>query len=401
MAEAVAPQPALPASRRTQAPLPLLDWVMLGLVAAILLMGLVMVASASVAMAERETGEALYLFWRQLAYAGLGVALATAVVGLIPVRTVQLAGPSLLACGLVLLVLVLLPGVGREVNGSVRWLPLVVFNLQVSEAAKLCVFVYLAGYLVRRREALQSTAKGFLLPVGVLALTAALLLAEPDFGAAAVIIATGMTMLFLAGAPLGWLLACAAGGAGTAAALVVTSPYRWERLTAFLNPWADPFDSGFQLTQALIAVGRGGWFGVGLGNSVQKLFYLPEAHTDFLFSVLAEELGVAGVLAVLSLYGLLVWRIFRAGMASHAVGRRFGAYLCWGIGFWLGLQAFINMGVNLGLLPTKGLTLPLMSYGGSSLVMSLVALALVLRVDRERRLIAAAARRERAGEEAA
>ncbi|WP_435104701.1 putative lipid II flippase FtsW [Arhodomonas sp. AD133] len=374
---------------------------MLALVAAILLMGLVMVASASVAMAERQTGEALYLFWRQLAYAGLGVTLATAVVALIPVRTVQLAGPSLLACGLLLLVLVLLPGVGHEVNGSVRWLPLVVFNLQVSEAAKLCVFIYLAGYLVRRHQALQTTAKGFLLPVGVLALTAALLLAEPDFGAAAVIIATGMTMLFLAGAPLGWLLACLTCGAGTAAALVVTSPYRWERLTAFLNPWADPFDSGFQLTQALIAVGRGGWFGVGLGNSVQKLFYLPEAHTDFLFSVLAEELGVAGVLAVLSLYGLLVWRIFRAGMASHAAGRRFGAYLCWGVGFWLGLQAFINMGVNLGLLPTKGLTLPLMSYGGSSLVMSLIALALVLRVDRERRLIAAATRRERAEEEAA
>ncbi|MDZ7810390.1 MAG: putative peptidoglycan glycosyltransferase FtsW [Arhodomonas sp.] len=258
-------------------------------------------------------------------------------------------------------------------------------NLQVSEVAKLCVFIYLAGYAVRRAEALRRSAGGFLVPVAILALVAALLLAEPDFGAAAVVLATGLALLFLAGAPLLWVVALGALGMAAAAALVVASPYRWERLTAFLNPWADPFDSGFQLTQALIAVGRGGWFGVGLGNSVQKLFYLPEAHTDFLFSVLAEELGVMGVTATVALFAYLVWRVLRIGSAAMAAGRPFGAYLCWAVGFWLGLQAFVNMGVNLGLLPTKGLTLPLMSYGGSSLVMTLLSLALVLRVDYERR----------------
>ncbi|MCS4504705.1 putative peptidoglycan glycosyltransferase FtsW [wastewater metagenome] len=368
-----------------------LDWPLVATVGVLLVFGLVMVASASMAVAERETGAALSLFYRQGFFTVMGVIVVT--LGLMLVRTTDLeaAGPGLLGVSLLLLVVVLLPGVGREVNGAVRWLPLGVVNLQVSEVAKLGVLIYLAGYVVRRGEALRTRFSGFLVPVAILALVAGLLLMEPDFGGAAVILATGAVVLFLGGAPLSRMLLLAALGVIAAAGLIVSSPYRWERLTGFLNPWADPFDSGFQLTQALIAVGRGGWFGVGLGNSVQKLFYLPEAHTDFLFSVLAEELGVLGVTAVVALFTFMVWRILRIGVAAFNEGRPFGAYVCWGVGFWLGAQAFINMGVNLGLLPTKGLTLPLMSYGGSSLVVTLAAVGLVLRVDWERRAAAAAA----------
>jgi cell division protein FtsW len=271
------------------------------------------------------------------------------------------------------------------VNGSVRWINTGLFNLQVSEPAKLMILVYLASYLARHGDEVRTQLSGFIKPLVILALAAVLLLLEPDFGATVVLMATAMGMIFVAGVRL-WQFSGMLGLAGLSlGGLAVSSPYRMERLTTFLNPWADPFDSGFQLTQSLIAIGRGEWFGVGLGASIQKLFYLPEAHTDFVFAVLAEELGLFGVFTVIALYVLVVWRAFVIAARAEKGGNAFAALLAWGIGIWFGLQAFINMGVNMGLLPTKGLTLPLMSYGGSSMVVMCAAVALLLRVDFETR----------------
>ncbi len=375
-----------------------LDWALLGGVLAISALGLVMVASASVAVADRELGQPWFYLRRQGGYLLLAGLLGWLVLR-VPMIQWQRLGVVLLALGVGLLALVLIPGVGHSVNGSVRWLALGVFNLQVSELAKLCVFIYLAGYLVRREEAVRTALRGLLIPFGVLALVSLLLLLEPDFGAAAVLTATGMALLFIAGVSLWHFSLLLMPVVATGAALIVTEPYRWQRLTAFLNPWADPFQSGFQLTQSLIAIGRGQWLGVGLGNSVEKLFYLPEAHTDFLFAVLAEELGLVGVSVTIGLYGFVVWRAFRIAARAMALGRRFGGYLAYAVGTWLGLQAFLNIGVNMGLLPTKGMTLPLMSYGGSSLVISVLMLTLLVRVDYENRIAAVSARaviRERA-----
>ncbi len=275
------------------------------------------------------------------------------------------------------------PGVGKTVNGSTRWLPLGVFSLQVSEFAKLCMAIYLAGYLVRRGREVRESFRGFLKPIAVLSIASLLLLLEPDFGAAVILMSMGMGMLFLGGVRLGQFGLLLLLVLGALSVLAISSPYRMERLTAFLNPWADPFDSGFQLTQALIAIGRGSWFGEGLGSSIQKLFYLPEAHNDFLFAVLAEELGLFGVVAVVGLYAYVLWRCFAVGAAAEQRGHFFGGYLAYGLGIWLGLQAFINMGVNMGILPTKGLTLPLMSAGGSSLLAMSAAIGLLLRIHRE------------------
>ncbi len=284
-------------------------------------------------------------------------------------------------------------GSGRQVNGATRWLPLGVFQLQVSELAKLLTIVYLAGYLVRRNQELRESVWGFLKPMGLLALICMLLLLEPDFGAAVVLLASALGMMYLAGVRI-WQFSALLMVTGTAmASLAYFSPYRWARVVSFLNPWDDPFNSGFQLVQSLIAFGRGEWFGVGLGGSVQKLFYLPEAHTDFLLAVLAEELGVAGTALVIGLFTVLVWRAVLIGARAERVGRFFSAYVAYGIGLWIGLQAFVNIGVNMGVLPTKGLTLPLMSYGGSSMVVTCMALALLLRIGHE------AARRELAERE--
>jgi cell division protein FtsW len=359
-----------------------LDIGLLLTVIALVGLGLVMVTSASMALADRQLGEPFYYLQRQLAFVGLGVA-AMLVLYRIPLAYWEQAGFAVLMLALVLLVLVLIPGIGKEVNGSRRWLNLVFFNLQVSEVAKLCLAMYLASYLVRHVEQVRSSFLAFLRPVLVLGLASVLLLAEPDFGAAVVLMATGLGMLFLAGVRLGQFGLLLLVVAGALAVLAISSPYRVARLTAFLNPWADPFNSGFQLTQSLIAIGSGSWFGVGLGASVQKLFYLPEAHNDFLFAVLAEELGLLGVSVVIALFAYLVWRCFQIAAAAEHAGRRFGAYLAYGIGIWFGLQAFVNMGVNMGLLPTKGLTLPLMSAGGSSMIVMLASLGLVFRVYRE------------------
>ncbi len=368
-----------------------IDVRLLGVVVALSLFGLVMVASASISLADRQLGAPFHYLERQLLFMVMAYGLGWLTISM-PLSIWQRASMPFLLLSLLLLLLLLLPGVGREVNGAVRWLPVGVFNLQVSEVVKLGVMVYLAGWLVRHGEHVRHSMSGFLVPLGVLALIGVLLLSQPDFGAAVVITATGMGMLFLAGVPL-WrfgVVALAAGATGFA--LIVGSPYRWERLTTFVNPWADPFNSGFQLTQSLIAIGRGEWFGVGLGGSVQKLFYLPEAHTDFLFAVLAEELGLAGVSVVILLFGYLCWRAFSTGAASLRAGRPFAGYLCLGIGLWLSMQTCVNIGVTMGLLPTKGLTLPLMSYGGSSLLMTVVALAMVVRADYELRIRAVAAR---------
>lgn len=359
-----------------------LDPVTIALTLAIVLLGLVMVTSASVSVASREAGDPFYYLERQLLLTLIGVGGAVLLFS-IPTTLLERLSAPLLALAIVLLGLVLIPGLGHTVNGSRRWLHLAGVSFQVSELARMLVVVYLASYAVRREAQLRESFTGLAKPLGLLACASALLLAEPDFGAATVLFATGFALLFLAGARLRYVLATTAVAAAGFAVLAVSSSYRLRRLTTFLDPWADPFNSGFQLTQSLIAIGRGQWVGVGLGDSVQKLFYLPEAHTDFLFAVLAEELGLVGVALTLALFIGLIWRSFHIARLACDAGLRFQGLLAAGFGLWLGIQAFINIGVNMGVLPTKGLTLPLMSYGRSSLIVALAWVGLVLRVHHE------------------
>ena len=374
---------AVPALKRaTEGQLDKLDPVLLLTSLALLAIGLVMVTSASISIADRNLSSPFYYMQRQAVYILLGLVAAWTVY---QVRLVQWekSGMALLAFSLFMLTLVLLPGVGKEVNGSTRWISLGVFNFQVSEAVKLFLIIYVAGYLVRHGEAVRTSILGFIKPMLMIGLAALLLLLEPDFGATVVIIGTVLGMMYLGGVRFTQFIAFL-GIFGLAAwLLVVSSPYRMERLTSFMNPWADPYDSGFQLTQSLIAIGTGGWFGTGLGGSVQKLFYLPESHTDFLFAVLSEELGFVGVCLVICLYSILFYRAVRIALLAERSGNRFAAYVAYGIGIWLAMQAVINMGVNMGMLPTKGLTLPLMSYGGSSLIICCMAIGLLLRIHYE------------------
>jgi cell division protein FtsW len=359
-----------------------IDAVTIALVLGIVLLGLVMVTSASVSIASKESGEAFFYLERQLILTLIGAACAI-LIFCVRTELLERASVPLLITAIALLFVVLVPGLGHSVNGSRRWLRVLSFNFQVSELARVLVLVYLASYAVRRQEELRGTLAGLAKPLGLLCCVGALLLAEPDFGAATVLFATGFGILFLAGARLRYVIAMTAIAAGGFGLLAVTSSYRMRRLTAFLDPWADPYNSGFQLTQSLIAIGRGQWFGVGLGESVQKLFYLPEAHTDFLFAVLAEELGLAGVVLTLALFLGLIWRSFYISRLASQAGLTFQAYLAAAFGLWIGIQAFINIGVNMGVLPTKGLTLPLMSYGRSSLIVSLAWVGLLLRVYHE------------------
>ena len=359
-----------------------LDPWLIGSVAALLLIGLVMVASASIGVSERDTGAPFFYFQRQLVFVLMGLGAATVAVA-IPTAVWEKYSIVLLGAAFGLLLMVLVPGLGHEVNGSRRWVRLGFMNFQVSELARVMLLTYVASYAVRRADELGADFKGFIKPVGVLGVAAVLLLAEPDFGAATVLVATGLVVLFIAGARLHHLAVPVVLGVGAMGALAVTSSYRLRRLTAFRNPWDDPFDSGFQLTQSLIAIGRGEWVGVGLGSSVQKLFYLPEAHTDFVFAVLAEEFGFLGVAVVVGLFALLVGRAFAIARNAADAGLRFQSYLAAAVGTWLGLQAFVNIGVNMGLLPTKGLTLPLLSYGGSSMLVTLGWLGVLLRVHHE------------------
>jgi cell division protein FtsW len=360
---------------------PALDAPLLILALGILLLGLVMVTSASITIAGHEGDPFAYLE-RQLLLVLAGIALATITFSIPTQRLEQLALPLLMVAA-VLLLLVLVPGLGHVVNGSRRWLRLGSINFQVSEAARVLTLIYIASYALRFEAALRGGLAGLARPLGLLGFMALLLLLEPDFGAASVLFITGFGVLFLAGARLRYVLAMLLAAGGSMVLLVVFSSYRMRRMTEFLDPWADPFKGGFQLTQSLIAIGRGEWFGVGLGASVQKLFYLPEAHTDFLFAVLAEELGLFGVALTLGLFLALTWRAFVIARRAYEAGLKFPSYLASGFGLWLGVQACINIGVNMGVLPTKGLTLPLMSYGRSSLIVTLAWLGLVLRVHHE------------------
>jgi cell division protein FtsW len=358
------------------------DAVLLLIGAALLLGGLVILASASIATSDNLAGDPFFYVERQAVAALIGAAGGILCL-FIPMQTWRSIGPLLLLAGIALLAVVLIPGVGYEVNGARRWLRVGFINLQVSEPARLCLILYLAGYLVRRNKSLREEFGGFVRPILLLSLACGLLLAEPDFGAAIVLLATALAMLFVAGARLRDFCLFFGVAAIAMAALAITSPYRLQRLTGFRDPWSDPFNTGFQLTQSLIAIGRGEWFGVGLGNGVQKLFYLPEAHTDFVFAVFAEEFGLAGSLVLIGLFLALLWRIFHLAMRAARSERFFEAYFAVGIGTWLGLQSFINIGVNMGLLPTKGLTLPLVSYGRSSLIVTMLSLGLLLRIHHE------------------
>jgi cell division protein FtsW len=359
-----------------------IDPVIVATVFGLLLVGLVMVTSASLTVSERNSVAPFFYFERQFLSVLLGCTIGAGILA-VPIAFWKRAAPYLLVGSFALLVLVLVPGIGHEVNGSTRWIRIGPVNFQPSELARWLLVTYIAVFAVRHQTELRSSAQGFWKPLAVLVAAAALLLAEPDFGAAVVLCVTGTAVLFVAGARMrDFLVVCGIGAAGVAA-LAVISPYRLKRILAFLDPWSDPFDSGFQLTQSLIAVGRGEWFGVGLGSSIQKLFYLPEAHTDFVFAVLAEEFGLLGVLVVVAAFLVLMLRSLRLARIAADAGMPLHACLAAGFGVWIGMQAFLNIGVNMGLLPTKGLTLPLLSYGRSSMIVTLAWIGMLLRVHHE------------------
>ena len=360
------------------------DPLILGIAVFLMLYGLVMIGSASLEIGVKTYGNPFFLLIRHSIYLLISGAAALIVIS-IPIQSWQKSDAALLAVSFLLLMVVLVPGIGKEVNGATRWVALGPFSLQGSEFVELFVVIYMAGYLVRRKEELEAALSGFAKPLVVLTLVVFLLLGQPDFGAAIVIISAAIGMIFLAGAPYRFFLPLVALCVSSAGVIATLQPYRLARLTAFADPWENQFDSGYQLTQALIAFGRGEWVGLGLGNSIQKLFFLPEAHTDFLFSILAEELGIIGAGLVIFLFAGLVLRGLAIGNAALRQELRFHAYLAYGLSLILGIQASINLGVNLGVLPTKGLTLPFMSYGGNSLIVSCMMVAMILRVDYETR----------------
>lgn len=360
------------------------DYSLIGAVLALAALGLVMVHSASVDYATRAQGNSLYYLIHHALYMVAGFAVVGVVVRT-RVRWWEAGGAYLLLVGLALLVLVLIPGIGLNINGSSRWLRLGVVTLQPSELMKLFMVVYVAGYLVRKQEEIGTFIQGILMIGIVVAMVGVLLLQEPDLGGVVVICVTVLTMLFLGGVRFWHFMLVVGAGVGGMVALTLIAPYRMNRVTSFLDPWADPYDTGFQLVQALIAFGRGEWFGVGLGASVQKLSYLPAAHTDFLIAVIAEELGLLVVLGVIALYGIVVLRAFAISRQAESAGQLYSARLAQGLGVLLTAQAMINLGVNMGLLPTKGLTLPFISYGGSSLIACSAAVGLLLLIERESR----------------
>lgn len=364
-------------------PLPYDPWL-LGACAIILGLGLVMVTSASITMADRLYHQPFYFLMRQSAYMLVGL-LASLVVVNLPLKAWEKFGPVMLGVGFFLLFLVLV--LADPTKGSKRWLAVGPIHIQVSEVVKLLVVVYLAGYLARHGKEVRESVRGFLVPLLVLALLVALLLAEPDFGSSVVLVVTALGMLWLAEVRLRHFASLFGLVAVTMTLLMYMQPYRIHRLTSFTAPFEDQFNKGFQLSNSLIAFGRGEWTGVGLGSSVQKLFYLPEAHTDFVFAVLAEELGFIGALSVILLFAVVVWRAIQTGRAAEAAGQPFGGYVAYGIGVWIAFQAYVNIGVNMGVLPTKGLTLPLVSFGGSSLIVTIVAVAILVRVHYETYLV--------------
>jgi cell division protein FtsW len=358
------------------------DGLLLAALIGLVAIGTIMVGSASISIADEQTGQPLFYFVRHLGALGIGVA-GMLVAASVPTELWYRLNWLLLVAAFGLLTVVLVPSIGHAVNGSRRWLLFGPVTLQASEPARLCLLLYLSSYAVRRAQELGTSLNGLVKPLLVIGAACALLLAEPDFGSAVVLGATAFAVLFVAGARLRDFLLALAVGLVLVAILALTSQYRLARLMVFRDPWADPFDGGFQLTQSLIAIGRGDLGGVGLGESVQKLFYLPEAHTDFVFAVLVEELGFVGASIVIALFGIVVYRAIVLGREALQSGMHFQGLVAIGIGAMLGLEAFINIGVNTGLLPTKGLPLPLVSYGRASTVVTLIALGLVLRIHRE------------------
>jgi cell division protein FtsW len=375
---------------RTRPPQAQLDELLIWVLAGLLALGLVMVYSASIATAEagKFTGyQPAYYLLRHGVFILVGL-LAGLFAFQVPVQIWQNYAPYLFLCGVALLLLVLVPGIGREVNGSRRWLSLFVVNLQPSELMKLFAVLYAADYTVRKGKVGHLFIKAFVPMFAVMALVGSLLLLEPDMGAFVVICTIALCTLWLGGFNIKIFAGLLVALPLAFAALILSSPYRMQRVVGFMDPWADPYGKGYQLSHALIAFGRGEWFGVGLGASVEKLFYLPEAHTDFLMAVIAEELGLISVAAVIALFALLVMRAFQIGRHAAFLDRNFSALVAQGIGVWLGVQAMINIGVNMGVLPTKGLTLPFLSFGGSGVVVNCVAAAVLLRVDYENRRVA-------------
>ena len=348
----------------------------------LLLIGFVMVSSASLHLGAKMNNDTLYYPTRQFFHMILGLITAT-FVAYRPMHFWKTYGGRAFIFSVFLLCVVLVPGLGVKVNGSTRWLNIPGFRIQVSEIVKFFTVIFMANYVTKNQKDVQESPRALVQPLAIFAAVSFLLLMEPDFGSSVVILVIVMGVMFLAGARLfqfGLLL----GLFGFAASMLVYfSAYRLQRVTSFLDPWADPLKTGFQLVQALISFGRGEWFGVGLGNGLQKLFYLPEAHTDFLFSVIAEELGLIGVVTIIGLFSTFVWKAFSIGIAAEKIGERFSAFIAYGLGIWFGFQAFVNMGVNMGLLPTKGLTLPLMSYGGGSMMIMCCAVALLFRIHHE------------------
>ena len=351
---------------------------------ALILAGLVMVASASVSIADGKFGAPLHFFWRQAAALVVGI-VCGAVVAVIDPRYWERLANVVLFAGIAALSAVLIPGLGLEANGAVRWLDLGVVTFHPGEAMKIVFVVYLAAYLARQGDNVRIYARHTFVPIVVFGLIGTLLLAEPDFGTVVVLGFTLLGMLFIAGVPLRTFVAWSSALTIAMTVLAFAEPYRLRRLLTFLSPFDTPYGDGFQLVQALIAIGRGEWFGAGLGGSVQKLFYLPAAHTDFLFAVVGEELGLVGMAAVIALFAVLIFRAFVIAGRAFDCGQPFNAHLAYGLGLSLGVQAWINIGVNIGALPTKGLALPFMSYGGNNLVASCLALGLLVRIDRDAR----------------
>ncbi len=378
-------RPSAPA--RAHAPRAPIDMIFFWCVVLLLAIGLVMVYSASIAMSEAEkssANRASFYMTRHAVYMVVSVVAAWLVFQL-PMALWQRASPFLFMAGGLLLVLVLIPGIGREVNGSRRWIPLGIMTMQPSELMKLLTVIYAADYTVRKAAFMDDFKKGFLPMFAVMVFMAAMLLRQPDFGALVVITSIAMAVLFLGG--LNWRVFAGLMVllAGAFAVLIVSSPYRLQRILGFMDPWADAYGKGYQLSHSLIAFGRGEWFGVGLGRSVEKLFYLPEAHTDFVLAVIAEEMGFVGICVVIALFVVLIYRAFMMGREAMMREYYFSALVAQGIAVWLSVQAFINMGVNMGLLPTKGLTLPFISFGGTGMLVNCVAAAILLRIDFENR----------------
>ncbi len=370
-------------TRETVSSLPkLLDSQILLIYGILACIGLIMVTSASIGVADAIKDDPFYYGKRQFLRLILGVLLMW-IAYRVPTKIWKDNGMILMLSSLFLLALVLVPGLGRTVNGATRWLDLQVFTIQVSEIAKLFLIIYLSGYLIRRADEIKSGLKGFIKPMIILAMASGLLILEPDFGAAAVLLMTGLGMIFLGGVQFRQFIVFVIGTLSIMVLLVLISPYRMARVTSFLDPWADPFATGFQLTQSLIAIGSGGIYGTGLGGSIQKLFYLPEAHTDFLFAIYSEEFGLLGVAFLILIYTWFALRCFQIGKTALSKDKPFGAYLVYGVGLLVSIQAVINMGVNMGALPTKGLTLPFISYGGNSILIMSFAVGLVLRVHYE------------------